>query len=125
VTPRKGAYTSLPLDYRSKQENNVLVIQHECAASHIIAGEKLGDFLLKCDWLSRHNQSPSAAPILLSLTPDRWRIRIFDFNPMRRRITVLNHKKEGRPFSGPKRRKRTAHDDGAVKSKAINSRKAQ
>jgi hypothetical protein len=71
VTPRKGAYTSLPLDYRSKQVNNVLVTQHECAASHIIAGEKLGDFLLECDGPSPHNQSPSAAPILLGLASDK------------------------------------------------------
>jgi hypothetical protein len=72
VTPREGAYTSLPLDYRSKQANNVLVTLHECAASHIIAGEKLGDFLLECDWSpSRHNQSPSASPILLGLASDK------------------------------------------------------
>jgi hypothetical protein len=67
VTPCESTYASFPLDYRSKQENNVLVIRHECAASHIIAGEKLGDFLLKCDWLSRHNQSPLATPIFLRL----------------------------------------------------------
>jgi hypothetical protein len=64
----ESAYASFPDDYRSKQDNNVLVIQNECTTSHVIVCEKLGDFPLECDWsFSRHNQSPLAPPILLGL----------------------------------------------------------
>jgi hypothetical protein len=63
VTLCESAYASFPLDYRSKQENNGLVIQYECMTSHIIVCEKLGDFPLECDWsFSRHNQTPFSGP---------------------------------------------------------------
>jgi hypothetical protein len=63
VTPCESTYASFPDDYRSKQDNNVLVIQNECMTSHIIVCEKLGNFPLECDWsFSRHNQTPFSAP---------------------------------------------------------------
>ena len=84
MTPREGAYTSLPLDYRSKQANNVLVTQHERAASHIIAGEKLGDFLLECDWSlpgtinTLQRPQSSSASRLTNLSTERANFFIFE-----------------------------------------------
>jgi hypothetical protein len=46
----KGTYTSLPLDCRFEQQNNVVVVQYERMTSHVAACEQCGDFSFECDW---------------------------------------------------------------------------
>jgi hypothetical protein len=39
VTPCESTYASFPDDYRSKQDNNVLVIQNECMTLEFFAAQ--------------------------------------------------------------------------------------
>src|SRR4029077_8012993 len=49
----------------------------------------------------RHNSYPvSPPPILLGLARDRWRLRIFDLHPMRRRIRNSRDKIDSAPGGG-------------------------
>ena len=57
-----AAYTSLPLNCRSQQENKVLVIQYERAISHIAACEQRGDFPLECQPLRTRSRSLGSEP---------------------------------------------------------------
>ena len=60
----KRAYASLPLNCRSQQEKNVLVIQYERETAEVATCEQGGDFPFECDGsLFGHNQRRQRAMV--------------------------------------------------------------